>query len=581
MSTTEKTAPTTGGGENGWTEKDTEQFATAIAAVLAGLAVLPVMIGWLAAPKLARLPLFWRREGAVRLVGAAVLVAAGVGGWLLWSQTWPQIQALADQWLPADWEAWAWEGTSVLVWAWVFLLPAGVVASWARGPQIAKKVDEESGDPHWGREVSRVQDVAADQDAQFRADHAPTMVAGRAVLGAVADPSRRGASERMVARNRHRDPSAYVVRQNRRLSLGRAVEWFAPFPNGALRAAVIGSSGGGKTSVILAVMADQLARGERVAFFDCKAAPDDLQKFIDMARAAGVPAERIKVFPQDGYDMFTGTAQQVTDLIFSVLPKASGDAEYYRRSERWAVRAACAANGRTPASKAELVARLRNPRDWADRATFDRLEEATKGKKLHLAAAELVEEEFLSMDDMLSGDWSWGTDWQFVLFPVRGPAKEKAAIVALNGLEQWRETRSPTDTALTVYVDEAACLLDHEVSPILLSQRLEQYRALAIGFVLLSQSVHGLGQQAQRILGSGVSVLAGQGLSQEDMSALGGTVRRSEGAYDPVNQVAGSIRSQHQFAIDPNRLRTAKRGRWALFEPGQEARWIVMTNPNV
>jgi hypothetical protein len=119
-----------------------------------------------------------------------------------------------------------------------------------------------------------------------------------------------------------------------------------------------------------------------------------------------------------------------------------------------------------------------------------------------------------------------------------------------------------------------------------MAARVEQARGFNTSLVLAPQVVAGMGDQteAERILGSVESVICHRVNTPEEIIALAGTRLGMEYSTQFAREGAtgaGSARSQHQFKVDPNKVRGLDPGKAYLISRGRAMKVQIPRAPAV
>lgn len=140
--------------------------------------------------------------------------------------------------------------------------------------------------------------------------------------------------------------------------------------------------------------------------------------------------------------------------------------------------------------------------------------------------------------------------------------------------------RTPAAKPLLVIMDEAQTMLDNPDTPEV-AQAFEQMRSAGAGIIVACQSVPRTGRARRTHHPAGADFLIGNMAEAEDLVALAGTVKAVEVAHQGTR--AGHIllartaaREQAQQRLDPDRLREAPTGVFALVERGRPVVWTAV-----
>ena len=125
----------------------------------------------------------------------------------------------------------------------------------------------------------------------------------------------------------------------------------------ARHALVLGASGSGKTETLLRIAHEVALRSDwTVLFIDGKGDRETMRRFHALMLDAG---RRARLFPDEGYDGWRGSAADVAARLVEVIDFAQdGPAAYYRDQAVNLVRLACEAPAGPPRSAGELLERL-------------------------------------------------------------------------------------------------------------------------------------------------------------------------------------------------------------------------------
>lgn len=558
---------------NGTADDWLEGIAAFLLPVLAAAMLLPLALAVWVAPPLSRHRWLWRREGtafrlALIIVGLWAAVSAAAA-YLWW---WPKTLAVFQEGWTA--EALLWQ----LVAAWVLLLPFAVVLLWSKMPDIARRCAEGSLKPEIERSVTAAIESAAEADTRTGLQHLPATVGGQPVLAAVLDTERRSVSARAKTgggRNRFKD-SALIRKKRRPLRPGRPLQYLTA-PAIPIRLIVLAGSGKGKTVAQTHLIRAQINSGIRQLFIDGKGILKDAHDIARLAEQCGVRPDQIRVWPRDAYAGWNGTPDQIKNKVMKMFPPVEGGAMHYRNNDQRVLSLATAATAKPPRSSVELLHRLQVPADYLDQTEFDEVRAKSKVSDTHGSIQAVLD----GVSPLIDGNheprgWSLHDnedDWRVAVVSVASDDEVRAAAFILADLhmiatESGQRSRTQDSPALQVYIDEAARILDQPASPDLAGS-LETYRGKNIGLVLAGQSVESLGDRADRMLKAGVSLWVGCSADPDAIVQFAGTKARAEAAFgfeDDDNPK--SRRLQQQFALDPNWLRTAPPGQFAVVEFG-------------
>jgi hypothetical protein len=119
-----------------------------------------------------------------------------------------------------------------------------------------------------------------------------------------------------------------------------------------------------------------------------------------------------------------------------------------------------------------------------------------------------------------------------------------------------------------------------------MAARIEQARGFNTSLVLAPQVVAGMGDEADaaRILGSVETVICHRVNTPEEIIALAGTRRAMEFSTHYAEEGAtgqGSARIQHQFKVDPNKVRALPPGQAYVISRGRAMKIAVLRAPHL
>lgn len=151
----------------------------------------------------------------------------------------------------------------------------------------------------------------------------------------------------------------------------------------------------------------------------------------------------------------------------------------------------------------------------------------------------------------------------------------------LEDFSHYFTMRKPHDRFCVLIVDEFSAL----AASTGMAGRVEQARGFNTSLILAPQVVAGMGdeQQAERILGSVETVVCHRVNTPERIIALAGTRQQPEYSmhYGPDGESGeGSARIQHQYKINPNKVRALSPGEAYLISRGRAMRAQILTAPH-
>jgi hypothetical protein len=319
--------------------------------------------------------------------------------------------------------------------------------------------------------------------------------------------------------------------------------------------AVIGGSGSGKTETLLRIAYLAAASGYRVFYIDAKADRPTMERFRQLMVAAD--KDLTGVFPDNRFDAFRGDSRAIFNRLIEIVRYSEeGDGAYYRDVAKRVLATACWAEAGVPRSSAELIARLAPAelRRVAPALVDDLGQRELAGVRLRyeafFAALDGQLDEGLAFDDRLS---------YYVLLDglsLREEAGTLARLMLADFAHFAKHRKLPNERALLI-LDEFSAIAE-SANVVDLVERLRSHN---VGVVLAPQAEEGLGENElarARIIQSCETVILHQTKRPESPASLAGTrleVQSSLQHEDGRATGAGSGRSQHVFAVDPNEVR--------------------------
>jgi hypothetical protein len=343
---------------------------------------------------------------------------------------------------------------------------------------------------------------------------------------------------------------------------------------------VVGSTGSGKTETLLR-LAWAVARcsDAPVFYLDGKGDRENAERFAGLMANAG---RRVHVFPSESVDGWRGASHEVHGRLMAVVDYASeGPAAWYRDVAKNALRLACEHPDGPPRSSGQLLSRLDLDHLAAVHPGSSALTALT-GPQVNQVRLR-YEAFFGQARGALDGGWSWEDSASAYLLLDTLTLREEAAGLARFLFEDFAHyftTRKPRDQFALMIVDEFSAL----ASTSGMAARVEQARGFNTGLVLAPQVVAGMGEsvEAERILGSVETVLCHRLNAPEEIVALAGTrqaIEYSSHYADAGPTGEGTTRIQHQFKIDPNRVRSLAPGAAYVINRGRAMKVSVLRAP--
>lgn len=345
---------------------------------------------------------------------------------------------------------------------------------------------------------------------------------------------------------------------------------------------IMGATGAGKSESALRI-AWALAKATDVAVFYLDAKGDRLtaERFCGLMEDAG---RRTRVFPNEPMDGWRGDQRAIANRLLEVVDYARiGPAAWYRDVAKATLALACTHPDGPPRSSGQLLARL-------DRDQLRKIHGAAGAAGAitteQVRQVRLRYEAFFGQAGRaLDGDWGWeDTDAGYLLLDSLALHEEAATLgrFVLEDFAHYFSTRKPRERQVVLVVDEFSALAQSGR----MASLIEQARVFNTGLVLAPQVAEGMGDpaEAQRILGSVETVICHRVNTPGPICELAGTRRRIEQSshYDSSGQTGeGSARVQHQFTVDPNRVRRLANGEAYVIAHGRATRVQMLQAPSV
>ncbi|TPW78042.1 hypothetical protein [Schumannella soli] len=559
-----------------------ERLAAIVIAAAAILTVLPLLIPVaatrIAGEGIATRAWFWIRPrwqlptalaGVIAVVGLTavevVLVVHGVEDGTV-TKSWDTVNAVVP-WLVVNFFA----GALLLPAAW--MLRRTQIARLVRTRRISDVMNQ--------ARIETARKVAADATAAHRIGIRLNTVTGKIT----------GATDRVLtAPHRLGDQAAFAVTvaptvttaADRFRDIRTVRDWIndparmivLPDTSSAVRALVIAESGSGKTVLLNGMILCALDYGWPVFFLDAKGDPADATHLAALARAqgktAGVAGE---------WNLFNGTADQITAKLMRLMPSPDGANQHYLDEIRGVLQAV---QDQTPvAGIDDLRDRLLNPgghvRDQYDlqmvNHPVDR-DGTTAGERALQALLVALRplEPWLS-ETGWTYDQPAGDITIVPLSPV-DDAQARLGDLLLLDLRNFLGTRlrRGDKTPVLVVVDEFPQLVTDTSDPGDTAGSLfETARSAGVGLVLATQSPAGLSNdetRRRRALTSGAALIFGRSKDPEDVVQYAGTVMQMEAAGSAQGDELRSARAQHTWVIPPQDVREAADGAFWLVQAG-------------
>jgi hypothetical protein len=291
-----------------------------------------------------------------------------------------------------------------------------------------------------------------------------------------------------------------------------------------------------------------------------------------------------RVFPNEPYDGWRGQAHEIHGRLMEIIDYSSeGPASWYRDIAKNVLRLVCEHPDGPPRSSQTVLERME----------IGGLRKAHEGSSaLGALTSEQVRQVRLRYEaffgqtrGMLDGEWAWEDTTAAYLLLDSLALREEASGLARFLFEDFAHfftTRKDRERFCLLIVDEFSALAQGAG----MATRIEQARGFHTGLVLAPQVVQGMGDEneAARILGSVETVICHRVNTPEDIIMLAGTRLQMEYSshYGPEGSSGeGSARVQHQYKIDPNKVRALAPGAAYIISRGCAMRAQVLQAPDL
>jgi Bacterial protein of unknown function (DUF853) len=347
---------------------------------------------------------------------------------------------------------------------------------------------------------------------------------------------------------------------------------------------VCGATGAGKTETVMRlawVVAKET--DAPVMYFDGKGDRETAERFCGLMTDAG---RTTRVFPNEPFDGWRGEAHEIQGRLMEIIDYTSdGAAAWYRDVAKTTLRLVCEHPDGPPGSSGAVLARMNHALLAAAHKGSSAVAALTPAQ---VGQVRLRYEAFFgSTRGALDGKWAWeNTQAAYILLDSLA-LKEETAGLARFLFEDFAHyfsnaARKPRGQFCLLIVDEFSALASRAG----MAARIEQARGFNTGLVLAPQVVAGMGDEteAERILGSVESVICHRVNTPEAIIALAGTRLGMEYStqFAPEGATgAGSARSQHQFKVDPNKVRALDPGMAFLISRGRAMKIQVPRAPTI
>jgi hypothetical protein len=340
------------------------------------------------------------------------------------------------------------------------------------------------------------------------------------------------------------------------------------------RALVIAESGSGKTVLLNGLILCALEYGWPVFAIDAKGDPADADQLADAVRAQGHTAT-----VGEAWDLFAGTAEQVTSKLMRLMPVPDGANQYYLDEIRGVLQAV---QSDSPLRGIDdLRERLTRPGDHVrDQFDLSMVNQSVdrSGTTAGRRALQTLLIALRPLEQWIAADgWSFDSphaDVTIVPLSTADDTQARLGDLLLLDIRHFLATRMQRrdKTPVLVIVDEFAQLVTGAQDPGDTAGSLfETARSAGVGLVLSAQSPAGLSNddtRRRRALTSGAALIFGRSKDPEDVVGYAGTIMRMESNAHADGDELGSGRAQHTYVIPPQDVREAADGAFWIIQSG-------------
>ena len=363
-----------------------------------------------------------------------------------------------------------------------------------------------------------------------------------------------------------------------------------PYTSFGRHAVIIGSSGSGKTNLMMRLWAGWYAaahtahlRGEGdrplLVVLDCKGGPDARVKAGRTRRLLhGVGARRVAIWPDEArLCLWDLPPRDLGVLLLAMIETGDGAAAYYTDIMQAVVNLALAAPAGPPANAASFLDRLDVA--WLEAAYGDGLHGAAlsgiRAAKPHVGDIQLRYATLLGrLGPALDGPGALdGADaWYCILEGTRETSVAEAQAMALTELVAHAATDPGTERRAILLAADDYSAVSRRVP---ISNLYERGRSLGLGVQVSAQSWQGLGRDEDERYRIAATADGGIWLMQtphpEPVVQLAGTRRVLESAHKLIGATwgdEGTTRTQHAWVADPDLIRTLDVGQACYIRRG-------------
>ena len=348
---------------------------------------------------------------------------------------------------------------------------------------------------------------------------------------------------------------------------------------------VIGATGSGKTTLLSRMTLTALQENYRVVFIDFKGGDEERSLITGIGKFLDRPI-KVVGWPGSGINLFTGSPEEIADKLIGFLPAPTGGAgDYYRSRLVNAISAVIVRSGIHPPTIAdELINRVRNGLSYCsneqDREFFNQKEKGVPiGHDISTSLASYLNPLRRQGKESTSQGFTWTDDWDLAFIQLNSTREEYVRVgsAILHDFNFWVRSfhRDRNPKPILLIIDEAGVLGRIAGSPAL-SDLIARARSRRVSVVLASQTLSGIGPEAEEILNTGPIRWIGKTSNPEEMTMAAGTKEVIETSYQYEEdgwRGKMSARQQESFVISPTVVRHLGTFFWSLSEGGK-ATWV-------
>jgi hypothetical protein len=338
---------------------------------------------------------------------------------------------------------------------------------------------------------------------------------------------------------------------------------------------IAGGTGSGKTtSVEVLEHAAATTYNPQIIHFDCKGSRDGMTRFVALMAAAGIPPERIRLFPVEPYDGWRGGSDPERALLGRLTQVQDWSESFYEAGTKDLLQNVLF-DAAPPTGSADFLARL---------------EKLPAGSNPKLVEGALARYRgfFRSLKGTLDGSWAFeDCDACYIQLEGFGLPSEAVALgrFLLEDLTHYLADRKADDRPVLVVLDEFSAISTGADA----ANMVERAREFGAGVILTTQSYAGLGRNAERVLDAARGgIIIHSVANPEPFTSRAGTVWRQVTAVSQPQSQPGVVsavlfnqkvetprhttRDQEVPRIDPNEVRQLPRGEAFVISGGRAQR---------